>query len=322
MLISSDKETVKALIFSSGAVAVGFAASGDVEETVMDNYRKWIAGGNHAEMDYLRCHIPLKENPKSVLSGVATVISIAFGYAPKTFRSPELPRIACYSYGEDYHDVIRKRLTPIVDQLKDTFGGDWRICIDSAPIAERYWALRSGIGIRGMNGSVIVEKSGGYVFLAEIVTTVAFAPDEPSHKECKKCGACLKACPQNALNNDGTIDSRRCLNYLTIEHRGEWHDEYARHMKTQAACHTLYGCDICLRVCPYNIGVSPTKISEFWPLRGIMTLTAEEVAALSQEQFSALFKGSPIKRAKLAGMRRNAFNIILKPDSSEDRESL
>ncbi|MBD5357461.1 MAG: tRNA epoxyqueuosine(34) reductase QueG [Bacteroides sp.] len=321
-MAESDKEEVRSMLLHSGAVAVGFAVAENVNERVMSHYMDWVEGGKHADMDYLRRHIPLKRNPDSVLPGVATVISMAFSYAPRAFRSPELPQIACYAYGYDYHDVIRKRLTTIVEQLKEKLGGDWRICIDSAPLAERYWALKSGIGIRGLNGSVIVAGSGGYVFLAEILSTIVFPPDNPSHGECKKCGACQEACPQNALYIDGCVDSRRCLNYLTIEHRGEWQGEYALYMKTKAACQTLYGCDICLRVCPHNVGITPTNIPEFEPRSAIMTLRTEEIAQLSQEQFSALFKGSPIKRAKLAGIMRNALNIISSSVSSEGRESL
>lgn len=333
-----DKEEIREQILKSGAVAVGFAKADDVDTLEMERYRQWIADGKHAGMDYLVRHAQLKTNPTYVLENAATIISIAFSYAPLTFRDPSLPMIACYAYGSDYHDVIRQRLMPIAAHLKENLGGEWRICIDSAPIAERYWALKSGIGIRGCNSTVIVEGAGAYTFLAEIVTTIAIQPDAPSTGECKKCGACLSACPQNALSKDGIIDSRRCLNYLTIEHRGDWEGEYAENIATPAGHHTLYGCDRCLRVCPHNRGISPTTIDEFMPRDSIITLTADDVESMMQEQFSATFKGSPIKRAKLAGLQRNAHNVakiphtdntdntdnlqITLPDSSGCRESL
>lgn len=316
-----DKEWIRSVIKSSGAVSVGFAKSEKVDGGVMAQCKGWIEGGNHAGMEYLRNHAALKSNPDFVLPGASTVVSMAFSYAPKEFRDESLPRIACYAYGDDYHDVIRRRLVPIIEVLREKLGGEWRVCIDSAPISERYWALKSGIGIKGKNGSIIVEGAGGYVFLSEIVTTISIPPDVPSTRECKKCGACQRACPQKALLGDGCVDSRRCLNYLTIEHRGEWEDELAAHMQTCAAKNTLYGCDICLRVCPYNNEVVPTGITEFKGRPQIMSLTAETVVSLSQERFSSLFKGSPIKRAKLVGLRRNALNIILKTGSSAGRES-
>lgn len=309
-LSETDREWLRREILSSGAVAVGFAIAGAVDDEVMGQYREWIESGNHAGMEYLNRHIVLKSNPAFVLPEASTVISVAFSYAPKEFRDGSLPAIACYAYGDDYHDVIKKRLIPVVSHSKERLGGEWRICIDSAPLAERYWALKSGIGIRGYNGSVIVDGAGGYAFLAEIVTTVAISPDGPSKDECKKCGACQKACPQKALNIDGRVDSRRCLNYLTIEHRGEWQEDLADNMQTAAARNTLYGCDRCLRVCPYNREIIPTAIHEFEPRTRIMSLSAEEVFTLTQEEFSNLFKGSPIKRAKLAGLQRNAINVI------------
>lgn len=305
------KEEIRELIKDSGAVAVGFARAEEVDADAMEQYQEWVSAGNHAGMDYLARHSLLKSDPTHVLEGAATVISIAFSYAPGKFRDSSLPMIACYAYGSDYHDVLRSRLNPVVSKLKESLGGEWRICIDSAPLAERYWAMKSGIGIRGCNATVIVEGAGAYAFLAEIVTTVAIEPDAPSRRECKKCGACLSACPQNALSKEGLIDSRRCLNYLTIEHRGDWDGEYAANIATPAGRHTLYGCDRCLRACPHNTGISPTKIEEFLPRDAVFSLTAEEAASMTQEQFSTTFKGSPIKRAKLAGLQRNARNITL-----------
>lgn len=317
MVSHKDRESIRDMILSSGAVAVGFAVAEDVGESVISQYQGWIEGGNHAGMDYLARHASLKGNPSHVLEGATTVISVAFSYAPPEFRDTTLPVIACYAYGSDYHDVLRTRLSPIVEILRDKFGGEWRICIDSAPLAERYWAMRSGIGVRGDNGTVIVEGAGAYAFLAEIVTTIPLPPDKPSTLECKKCGACHKACPQKALLPDGTVDSRRCLNYLTIEHRGDWDEGYADMAHTPAARHTLYGCDICLRVCPLNRGVPPTGIPDFQPRREVMCLTAEEAAGMTQGDFSVIFKGSPIKRAKLAGLRRNALNITGQPHSAD-----
>lgn len=333
-----EREEIRELIRDAGAVAVGFAKAEDVDVREMERYRQWIADGKHAGMDYLARHAQLKTNPAYVLENASTVISVAFSYAPPLFRDSSLPMIACYAYGSDYHDVIRQRLMPVVAQLKKNLGGEWRICIDSAPIAERYWALKSGIGIRGCNSTVIVEGAGAYAFLAEIVTTIDIQPDEPSTGECKKCGACLSACPQNALSKDGLIDSRRCLNYLTIEHRGDWEGEYAANIATTAGSHTLYGCDRCLRICPHNRGIPPTTIEEFMPRDAVILLTADDVESMTQEQFSATFKGSPIKRAKLTGLQRNARNVakishidstdntdnpnITSTDSSECRGSL
>lgn len=345
--IRNLKETIRTELSATGAVAVGFAEASSVDEQVMEEYKAWLAGGNHACMDYLVRHADLKADPRNVLEDAATVISIAYSYAPSQWRDPALPVIASYAYGDDYHEVLRQRLQPVVDSLKERYGGSWRICIDSAPLAERYWAMKSGIGRRALNGSIIVDGYGSYIFLVEVLTSHSMASDEPSDRFCLRCGACMKACPQGALKADGTIDCRRCLNYLTIEHRGEWEGEYLEAMQTPAGRHTLFGCDICQRVCPHNRNVPPTTIEEFYPRKGIIDIEPtpkaehhpesgltnevsnenklsneellnckeellnckEGLSGMTQADFSRLFKGSPIKRVKLAGLHRNASNL-------------
>ena len=309
------KEEIRAAFIAAGASAVGFARAEDVEPAAMENYKEWIAGGNHGGMDYLARHASLKSHPSHVLETVSTVISMAFSYAPSVWRDRSLPVVSCYAYGYDYHDVIRNRLSPVVDCLRERYGGDWRICIDTAPLAERYWAMKAGIGKRGKNGSVIVDNCGSYNFLAEVLTSHPVAPDAPTEGVCLGCGACVRACPQKAILKNGNIDARRCINYLTIECRGEWEKGDKEAMATDVGRRSLYGCDICQRVCPHNRDVSPTAIPGFLPLKGIMELTAEDVADMDQKKFSSFFKGSAIKRAKLAGMRRNAVNVITRTRS-------
>lgn len=335
------KETLRRDLLAAGAVAVGFARAEEIDNGVVRQYAGWIAAGHHAGMDYLARHAVLKRHPRNVLEDVATVVSIAFSYAPAQWRSEDLPVIAAYAYGDDYHDVLRHRLAPVVDAMQREFGGSWRICIDSAPLAERWWALKSGIGRRGRNGSVIIDGAGSYVFLAEILTSHKLEPDinvdfrqaissdieseitsdiqqvtisdilsgSSSGKECMGCGACVKACPTGALGDDGTIDCRRCINYLTIEHRGEWAGEGSEAMQTEAGRRSLFGCDICQRVCPHNRSVTATAIKEFSPRKECID-APEIILAMTQEEFSTVFKGSPIKRAKLAGLLRNASNLL------------
>lgn len=304
------KETVRRKITEAGACAVGFARAGAVDSRAAAGYAVWIGEGCHAGMDYLGRHIPLKADTESVLPGAATVICAAFSYAPDRVRDGALPVISCYAYGQDYHDVIRRRLTSVIAWMKDTWGGDWRICIDSAPVAERYWAMRSGIGRLARNGSVIVDGFGGMCFLAEILTTAVIEPDMPSGRVCEGCGACVRACPTGALRHDGTVDARRCLNYLTIEHRGPWEGEMREVMESEAGKKTLYGCDICQHICPHNQDIPPTEIEEFHLPDKLAALTAADVIAMSPADFSLFFKGSPIKRAKYEGLLRNALNIL------------
>lgn len=304
------KEIIRESFLAAGAAAVGFARAEEVAISAVGEYAAWIDAGHHAGMDYLVRHGLLKRHPSNVLDNASTVISMAFSYAPAQWRDGALPVISCYAYGEDYHEVIRRRLTPVVESLRLRYGGEWRICVDTAPLAERYWAVMSGIGKRGRNGSVIVENCGSYNFLAEVLTTLCVAPDAPSRAFCADCGECMRACPQKAISGDGTVDARRCINYLTIESRGDWGREEMSAMHTASARECLYGCDICQRVCPHNRDVTPTAIEEFKPRKGIMELTAADVLEMTQNEFSSFFKGSAMKRAKLAGLRRNARNIL------------
>lgn len=230
---------------------------------------------------------------------------------PESFRDEEKPMIASYAYGKDYHDVIRHRLKPVLNEFKEIYGGSWRICVDSAPVAERYWALKAGIGKKGCNGSVITEKAGALCFLAEVVCTLEIESDTPSDRKCEGCMQCVKACPTGALSDNGTIDARRCISYLTIEHKGDW-DESQREIMN-GRCYA-FGCDECVRVCPHNQGCRPTDIEEFIPLKSIDildsdSLAIDELRTMDKEEFALRFKGSPIKRCGLDGLKRNMLII-------------
>jgi len=300
------EDRIRKIFMKSGAVSVGFASACEVEAGYARSFSEWLESGCNAGMAYMANHAALRKDPHLLLEGTSTVISLAFPFAPDKFRDNGLGMIACYAYGLDYHDIIRLRLSEAVKEAAEEFGGEYRICIDSAPVAERYWAVKAGVGFRGDNGSVIVPGHGGMVFLAEVLTTLKLTPDTPLKQECLHCGACTRACPGKALKSDGTVDSRRCISYLTIEHRGEWTEpEAIETMSTPAGENAIFGCDICLRACPLNKNIPATSIPEFRPLSGLMELSRAELSGLSPESFSRLFKDSPIKRAKLAGILRN-----------------
>lgn len=298
MTMSTDhsvKEAIRTALLEAGACRVGFAQAEPVEPEIAESYAKWIAGDNHGEMTYLDRYHDVRNDPRLLLDGARTVISCAFDYRPAVRH----PLFADYALGIDYHEVIRQRLAPVANSLCNRFGGQMRICVDTAPIRERYWAAHAGVGFIGLNGLLIVDGIGSKVFLAEIIWTHDVEPDASRLGEnCSQCGACLKACPGHALKGDRTLDARRCNSYLTIEYRGELPEDLQLYNR-------IYGCDICQDVCPYNRTEGTTNIEEFIPSDTLLSLDDEAISRLAPETFNQIFRHSAIRRTKLTGLLRN-----------------
>ena len=300
---------------AQGACSIGIARCAPVPSAVADSYSRWIADGRHAGMTYLERYTDIRYNPSLLLEGAKSILVCAFNYFPTQKRSSSLPYIAYYAYGEDYHDVLRKRLRPVADIIKTlATGSECRICVDTAPLLERYWAVQAGIGFIGRHSQLIVPGTGSYVLLGSIITTAELEPDEPCRLRCPdNCRRCIDACPGNAIESDGHINSRQCLSYLTIEHRGEFP------AGTQTSNH-LYGCDSCQKACPFNNCTRPTQIEEFAPSETLLHLTPQQVADMKPNDFSATFRHSAIKRAKLDGLRRNAAALKPNKNITENRK--
>ena len=306
------KEEIRKLLLDAGACAVGFSKAGEVDSGEWSRFESWLMQGRHAGMEYMRDHAAIRRDPRLLLDGAHTVISIAFNYrGESTPRSP----IAAYALGDDYHDVLRNLLRQCLEHFPKEAG--YRICIDSAPILERYWARKAGIGIIGDNGALIVPGAGSMVFLAEIITTLELEPDMEWTRGCGSCGACRRSCPTGALSFSGdAIDCNRCLSYLTIEHRGDWTEQVHLDALTAASSKgrtPLFGCDRCLAVCPHNRGkVRAATIPGLSPRKEILAITPEDILSMEQSDFSTTFRRSPIKRGRFDGLRRNALMLIEK----------
>lgn len=296
MTCPSTKEDIRRIVLDAGACRVGFAAAGPVGDSTRRRYDSWIAGGRHAGMAYLGRYGDVRSDPRLLLDGAATVISCAFDYRP----SRRHPLFADYSLGEDYHDVLRSRLTAAAEVICSRYGGLTRICVDTAPIRERYWAARAGVGVIGLNGLIIVDGIGSKVFLAEILWTGKVGPDLSRLADiCMNCGACVRACPGRALGGDMTLDARSCNSYLTIEHRGDLPAGLSLDGR-------IYGCDICQDVCPHNRAAGSTAIAEFAPSDALMALDIDALRGLDAGAYRSLFRHSAVRRAKLPQLLRNA----------------
>lgn len=299
--MTPDKEELRKLLTDAGAEAVGFAAAEAVGKQEKSAYRAFLASGRHAHMAYLERNADLRRDPRTLLEGARTIISLAFSYWPGEETARKAP-VALYALGRDYHKALRSALRPACRELESRYGCQTRICVDSAPIAERYWAWKAGLGVRGLNGCLILPGKGSFAVLAEILTTLEIEPDETLAGDCGRCGACLRACPTGALGSDG-IDARKCLSYLTIEHKGDWPEG----IDGQGS---LFGCDRCQSACPHNRKPAGARLRDFSPRPEVLALTAEECLKLSSEEFAARFAGSPLGRAGAEGLRRNATGIL------------
>lgn len=305
------KERIKEILNMAGASAVGFAKAEKVDMPCSKTFTEWLSRKGHADMQYMKNHPDIRRNPCLLLDGAKTIISIAFNYYPKQQRSESLPYISMYAYGKDYHDVLRKRLSEAVRQIQSEFGGNMRICIDSAPIHERYWAWKAGLGFQGLNGTLILPGKGSFFFLSEIVTTLEISPDTPLNLSCAECRKCVEACPGGALKGDCTMNANRCLSFLTIECRQEWDASGFKKLP-------LFGCDICQRVCPHNRHCFPSEISEFIPSKEMLSYGSADYEKLTEDGFKMLFRDSPVKRAKFEGFKRNLKNVIKSEIKEQD----
>ena len=301
MILDGEREWLRERLLATGACAVGFARAEAVSAEEAAQFADWLGRGDNAEMGHMNNSPELRADPRGLLEGSQTVISLAYSYKPAEYRPEEWGIIPAYGYGKDYHKVLRKLLKPALREIEERFtNAAFRICIDSAPVHERYWALRSGVGFRGDNGCVIVPGFGSMVFLVEIITTIEVEADAPMERDCGHCGACWRACPGKALH-DGIIDCRRCISYLTIEHRGDWDETGREIMAEQCDRVTILGCDVCLRVCPHNRTTPPTDIEAFRPHPMIVSLTPEAIPDLTDADLA----GTSLSRVGIEGLKRN-----------------
>lgn len=291
-----------------GFDACGLAEAGPVSPGRQADVARWLAEGRCGAMDYLRRHAGLRADPRRVVPGARTVVSLALNYYPE--RHPEAFDFAYYAYGRDYHDVVRVRLRALLAELAEGAGMPpetlGRGFCDTGPVDERYWAVVAGLGWWGRNAQLIIPGCGSYFFLAELIVTLpADVYDRPVANGCGACRACLTACPTGALSPDAGLDARRCLSYLTIENRGPLPPGTAAAM---GRC--LYGCDRCQQTCPHNRRAVPTRVADFRPSSDFLAMTPQAWACLTPDDYRRLFRGSAVKRAKYEGLRRNIDALL------------
>lgn len=288
-------------LHQSQACRWGVARAEPVDADAQRLFDQWLSTGRHASMAYMERYPQVRSDPRLLLEAAParSIIVAAFSYYNPVDANPL--GWPLYALGRDYHETVRSRLEAVAGQIETHTGSKCRVCVDTAPLRERYWARRAGVGRIGRNGLLIVPGVGSYVVIGAIITSLELPPSEPLGGDCGRCDRCVEQCPGRALDGHGGVDARRCLSYLTIECRDQEIDPPTADGRLTA----IYGCDICQRVCPHNRLPSITAVADFTPRREILALTRADVASMTQERFSAIFAHSAIKRVKLAGLKRN-----------------
>ena len=289
------------------ATRLGFEYCGITKAKRLDDdaerLEQWLNSNMHGTMKYMENHFDLRVNPALLVPGAKSVITLLKNYFPKKQQEENAVKISKYAFGKDYHDVIRSQMKIFLQLIKDEIGEvNGRGFVDSAPVLERSWAQRSGVGWIGKNGNLITKQGGSFFFIATLITDLELVYDDPFAKDfCGSCTKCIDECPTEAILPNKVVNGSKCISYFTIELKdsiipGEMKgkfDDWA------------FGCDICQDVCPWNRFSKETEEPNFTPLPELLNLTTKEWEAMTEETFKKLFKDSAINRTRWKGMQRN-----------------
>ena len=295
------KSKIKEKASELGFFYCGFSKADHLEEEA-PKLDHWLNNNYHGKMAYMANHFDLRLDPRKLVPGAKSVISLLFNYStPKEQIDKEAPKISKYAFGEDYHHVVKERLVELFDYAKELIGDiDGRVFIDSAPVMDKVWAQKSGLGWIGKNTNLIHPREGSFFFIAEMIIDVDFPADGPIKDYCGTCTKCIDECPTDAIIEPYVVDGSKCISYLTIELKDEiLPNEFKGKMDNWA-----FGCDVCQDVCPWNRFSKPTNENRLVNPK-LLNLSKNEWEDLSKEFYDELFKRSAVKRTKYSGLKRN-----------------
>lgn len=263
----------------------------------------WLSNGMHGKMQYMENYFDLRTDPTKLVPGAKSVITLLMNYFPSESQKAGSPKIAKYAYGLDYHEVIREKLKHLLAMMKQEIGEvNGRGFVDSAPVLERAWATKSGLGWIGRNGNVIHKQAGSFFFIATLIVDIELEYDDPFAKDyCGNCRRCIDSCPTEAIRDNKVIDGSRCISYFTIELKDALLPEELKARFSD----WMFGCDVCQDVCPWNRFSKPHDEQGFTPIPEVLNFTTNEWEELTEESFKQIFKNSPLKRRKFEGIKRN-----------------
>ncbi|MGN6298222.1 MAG: tRNA epoxyqueuosine(34) reductase QueG [Ginsengibacter sp.] len=289
------------------AAALGFDYCGIAKAERLDDEARrlesWLNKGFNGNMAYMNNYFDLRVDPTKLVPGAKSVITLLLNYFPAERQKNEVPRVSKYAYGKDYHEVIREKLKNFLKTLQQNIGEiNGRGFTDSAPVLERSWAVKSGLGWVGKNGNLITKNQGSFFFIATLITDLELEPDDPFVRDyCGTCTKCIDSCPTEAILPNKVIDGSKCISYFTIELKDML---IPNEMKGRFE-NNMFGCDICQDVCPWNRFSKPNTETEFTPLNEVLYFSKNDWEELTEESFKVIFKKSPLKRSKFEGIKRN-----------------
>ena len=292
---------IKSIANELGFEEVGISRADFLEEDA-PILEAWLNQDRHGQMNYMANHFDKRLDPRKLVPGAKSVISLSYNYyTTEKQRDPEAPKISSYAYGRDYHKVIKKKLQTFLARTQEQFGEVHGRCfVDSAPIMERSWAKKSGLGWIGKNSLLLTKGKGSFFFLAELIIDLELTPDSPVKDYCGTCTKCIDACPTDAIYEPYKVDGSKCISYFTIELKEAIPKDLKGNFENWA-----FGCDICQDVCPINARSKPHKESDFEPKEELLEMTKQDWKEMTEEVFDRVFTGTPVKRTKFKGLQRN-----------------
>ncbi len=299
--VSKHTSIIKDIAYELGFQFCGISKADFLAEEA-PRLEKWLKDGKHGKMAYMENHFDKRLDPRLLVEGSKSVVSLLLNYFPSKVQNPHTPQISKYAYGQDYHDVIKQKLFRFLEEIRSRIGEvDGRVFVDSAPVMDKAWAKKSGLGWLGKNGNLIHPKAGSFFFIAELIIDLELEPDGAIKDYCGTCTRCVDACPTGALDQPYVVDGSKCISYLTIELKDELlPKEFKGKMQNW-----MFGCDVCQDVCPWNRFSKPHQVIEFTPNERLLSFSSSEWEELTQETFQALFQQSAVKRTKYVGLIRN-----------------
>lgn len=300
----SFSEEIKQYAFSLGFDACGITSAQKSGEEEL--YMQWLSEKCHGEMSYLERNIDKRMDPRLLVQGAKSIVCVALNYYPQRKLPKHVPQFAYYAYGQDYHDVVKEKLSTLFTFIRSRYPEvTGRFFSDSAPVLEQFWAARAGLGFIGKNTLLIIPRRGSYFFLGELILDVELDYDTPLSLNCGNCRCCLDACPTGAIEKPHWINANKCISYQTIENRGTISAEVSPLLSNN-----VYGCDICQKVCPWNRFALPHQTPEFLPSEEFLSLDKDKLRTMNEDDFRFLFHNSAVKRAKYSGLKRNIDTLL------------